>query len=173
MQRRTIPMSQAVTDKLKKLAAKARGTVQVGFINTDQAQIAYWNEFGHGGRFPAPARPFFRTMVAKDSPSWPNLMASHLKASQMDGEKTLSFMGEHIDGELKQSITEGIYQPLSAVTLRLRLKFGNNPQNIRLRDVYSAIRDVRGGAKTAEGTQAKPLIWTGQMLNSTSYRVSK
>lgn len=173
MARRGIAMSDAVTAKLKKLAARARGTVQVGFINTDQAQIAYWNEFGHGGRFPAPARPFFRTMVAKDSPSWPALMASHLKASEMDGEKTLNLMGEHIDGELKQSITEGSYQPLSAVTLRLRLKFGNNPQNIRLRDVYSAIKDVRGGAKTAEGTQAKPLIWTGQMLNSTSYRVSK
>lgn len=171
MKRRTIPMSEAVTAKLKKLAADASGTLQVGFIDNPQAQIAFWNEFGHKGRFPAPARPFFRPMVSEDSPQWPAMMAGELKRNGMDGKKTLAYMGEHIDGELKQSIIETNSPPLSKVTLRLRLKFGNQPQNIRLRDVYSAISDVQNGAEVATGTQAKPLVWTGQMLNSTSYRV--
>jgi hypothetical protein len=144
----------------------------VGFIDNDQAQIAFWNEFGHGGRFPAPPRPFFRTMVAKDSPNWPAMMATELKRSGMNGHQTLAYMGEHIDGELKQSIIDTNEPPLSAVTLRLRYKFGNQPQNIRLRDVFSAIGDVRSGRQVATGTQAKPLVWTGQMLNSTSYKVS-
>jgi hypothetical protein len=164
-------MSDAVTAKLLELAKQASGSVKVGFIDNDQAPIAFWNEFGHKGRFPAPARPFFRTMVANESGQWPAMMAGELKRSGMDGQKTLAYMGEHIEGSLKQSIIDLTAPPLSPVTLRLRFKFKNQPQNIRLRDVYSAIGDVRKGRKLASGTQAKPMIWTGDMLNSTSYRV--
>ena len=175
MATRAIAMSDSVTAKLKELAARAHGTVQVGFIDSDQAPIAFWNEFGHSGRFPAPARPFFRTMVASESGKWPGMMAAELKASGMDGHKTLAFMGEEIDGALKQSIVDLTSPPLSKTTLRLRFKFGNNPQNIRARDVIQAQRDVAKGRKNlgmASGTQAKPLIWTGDMLNSTGYQVS-
>ncbi len=80
MARRSIAMSDAVTAKLKELAKKARGSVQVGFIDNDQAPIAFWNEFGHKGRFPAPPRPFFRTMVSDKSPQWPAMMAGELQA---------------------------------------------------------------------------------------------
>jgi len=172
MAARSVKMSDAVTAKLLELAKQASGSVKVGFIDNDQAPIAFWNEFGHKGRFPAPARPFFRTMVANESGQWPAMMAGELKRSGMDGQKTLAYMGEHIEGSLKQSIIDLTAPPLSPVTLRLRFKFKNQPQNIRLRDVYSAIGDVRKGRKLASGTQAKPLIWTGDMLNSTSYKVS-
>jgi hypothetical protein len=166
-------MSDAVTAKLLELAKQAHGSVKVGFIDNDQAPIAFWNEFGHKGRFPAPPRPFFRTMVANESGKWPGMMARQLTASKMDGAKTLAFMGEEIEGELKQSIIDLTAPPLSKTTLRLRFKFGNNPQNIRARDVVQAQRDVAKGRKLASGTQAKPLIWTGDMLNSTSYQVSQ
>ena len=171
MARRSIAMSDAVTAKLKDLAARAHGSVQVGFIENDQAPIAFWNEFGHKGRFPAPPRPFFRTMVSEKSPQWPGMMASYLQRSGMDGHKTLAFMGEEIEGELKQSITDFTSPPLSPTTLRLRFKFGNQPQNIRARDVVQAQRDVKRGLKQASGSQAKPLVWTGTLLNSTSYKV--
>jgi hypothetical protein len=166
-------MSDAVTAKLKDLAKKARGSVQVGFIDNDQAPIAFWNEFGHKGRFPAPPRPFFRTMVSDKSPQWPAMMAGELQRSKMDGHKTLAFMGEEIKGELKQSIRDFTSPPLSPTTLRLRFKFGNQPQNITARDVVQAQRDVKKGRTLASGTQAKPLIWTVQMLQSTSYKVSE
>jgi len=169
---RSVKMSDAVTAKLLELAKQARGTVQVGFIDNDQAPIAFWNEFGHKGRFPAPPRPFFRTMVAKESPKWPAMMATELRRSKMDGKRTLAFMGEEIDGALKQSIIDLTAPTLSKTTLRLRLKFGNNPQNIRARDVLAAQQDVADGAPVASGTQAKPLVWTGQMLNSTTWRVT-
>ena len=173
MASRSIKMSDAVTAKLMQLAKQAHGTVQVGFIDSDQAPIAFWNEFGHKGRFPAPPRPFFRTMVANESSKWPTMMATALRVTKMDGRKTLAYMGEEIDGALKQSIIDLTSPPLSQTTLRLRLKFGNNPQNIRARDVVQAQREVAGGAGVASGTQAKPLIWTGDMLNSTSYKVSQ
>ncbi len=165
-------MSDAVTAKLLELAKQASGSVKVGFIDSDQAPIAFWNEFGHKGTFPAPPRPFFRTMVANKSPQWPAMMAGELRKSKFDGKRTLAFMGEEIEGELKQSIIDLTSPPLSPVTLRLRLKFGNQPQNIRARDVVQAQQEVAAGAPVASGTQAKPLIWTGQMLNSTSYEVS-
>ena len=175
MATRAIAMSDSVTAKLKGLAARAHGTVQVGFIDSDQASIAFWNEFGHAGRFPAPARPFFRRMVANESGKWPRMMAQALRATKMDGHKTLAFMGEEIDGALKQSIIDLTAPPLSKTTLRLRFKFGNNPRNIRARDVVQAQRDVAKGRKNlglASGTEAKPLVWTGDMLNSTGYQVS-
>jgi hypothetical protein len=167
-------MSDAVTAKLLELAKRASGSVQVGFIDNDQAPIAFWNEFGHKGPFPAPPRPFFRTMVANNSPQWPAMMARALKTNKIDGAKTLAYMGEEIDGALKESITEGHYLALSPVTLMLRSKFGNHPENIRARDVIQAQRDVAAGktAKVTE-TQEKPLIWTGDMLNSTGYRVNQ
>lgn len=166
-------MSDAVTSKLLDLAKRAHGTVQVGFIDSDQAPIAFWNEFGHKGRFPSPPRPFFRTMVSSESGKWPGMMAGELKRSKMDGHRTLAFMGEEIDGALKDSIMNGHFQALSPVTLMLRAKFGNQPQNIRARDVIQAQRDVAAG-KTANvtETQEKPLINTGQMLNATTYKVA-
>jgi len=172
MATRSIKMSDAVTAKLLDLAKQASGSVKVGFIDSDQAPIAFWNEFGHKGRFPAPPRPFFRTMVSNESPNWPQMMAGELKRSKMNGHRTLAFMGEEIEGALKQSIIDLTAPPLSRTTLRLRLKFGSNPQNIRARDVVRAQQEVAAGAPVASGTQAKPLINTGQMLQATTYKVA-
>lgn len=175
---RTLKTSALVGAKLKALAALARGSVSIGFMEgatypdgTSVASVAFWNEFGHGGKFPSPPRPFFRTMISENQSKWPGMMAKSLKATRLDGQKTLAYMGEEIDGELKQSIIDFSSPALSPVTLRLRAKFGNSPEKITLRDVYQAISDVQNGKKIASGTQAHPLIWTGHLLNSTSYRV--
>ena len=118
MATRSIKMSDAVTAKLLDLAKRAQGSVKVGFIDNDLAPIAFWNEFGHKGRFPAPARPFFRNMVSAESSKWPEMMAGKLKRSKMNGKKTLTFMGEEIDGALKESITEFDSVPLAPSTVR-------------------------------------------------------
>ena len=190
MATRAIAMSDSVTAKLKELAARAHGTVQVGFIDSDQAPIAFWNEFGHKGRFPAPARPFFRTMVANESPKWLEMMAGELKRSKMDGHRTLAFMGDHIEGDLKKSIINFSGEPLSDVSLILRSLYWSNPQDIRARDVLAAQELLKEGygvgvllpgkhlsrskkaAPMITFTQAKPLIWKGDMLNSTTYKVT-
>ena len=186
---RRIKMSEAVTARLKELAAKSKGTLKVGFIDNKEAQIALYNEFGHKGRFPAPARPFFRTMVSNESPKWPEMMASELKRTKFDAVKTLSHMGEEIEGALKFSIRELKSPPLSPVTLALRYLFWKNPQDIRARDVLAAQELINEGSgpgillpgkrlsrsKKAKPmvtfTQANPLIWTHRMIDSTSYKV--
>jgi hypothetical protein len=128
-------MSDAVTAKLLDLAKRAHGTVQVGFIDSDQAPIAFWNEFGHKGRFPSPPRPFFRTMVSNESGKWPEMMAGELKRSKMDGHHTLAFMGEEIDGDLKQSIMEFDSVPLAPSTIRRK---GFDKQLIDTGDMLSS-----------------------------------
>lgn len=131
------PMSQKVLDwkggnafkkKLAELAHKM-GTdrhVEVGFLEgatypaepggkpLSVAQVAFWNEFGTKR---SPPRPFFRNMVAKKSPTWGKALAANAKATNFDGEKTLSRMGEGISGQLQQSINEFSDPPLKESTV--------------------------------------------------------
>jgi hypothetical protein len=145
-----LSVSDNVVRKLKEIAAKMGGSLEVGFLEgatypdgTPVAAVAFWNEFGNGS---APPRPFFRTMIAKESPSWPAkimaLAGSHDTMINYDGAKILALMGEDIDGALKQSINDLTSPPLAESTIK--------------RKGFS-----------------KPLIDTSHMINSTSYRVIK
>lgn len=170
-------VNRTLTDIARKMGG---GKVQVGFLEgatypdgTPVAAVAYWNEFGHGGNFPSPPRPFFRAMIAKESPSWPGALAEIAKANKFDGAKSLAEMGEIIDGELKQSIVDFNSVPISATTSILRDKFRSNPQDIRIKDVLAAQRAVASGKIPAGGTGDKPLVWTGHMLASTGYQVDE
>ena len=171
-------------DKLAKILAdiggKAQGSVDVGFMSgatypdgTPVAQVAFWNEFGHGGRFPAPPRPFFRNMINDKSGAWPSQIGVALKIYEGDGKKTLGSMGDLIKGQLRESIINTTEPALSPTTLMLRKKFGNHPENIRARDVLAAQQAVKNGEVGASGTQAKPLEWTGHMLKSITYEVKE
>lgn len=95
---------------LEGLAQRMSGSVEVGFLEgatypdgTPVAAVAYWNEFGTST---APARPFFRTMIEKESPTWGPKMAKLAQATGNDGPKVLALMGEDIEGALKQSIND-------------------------------------------------------------------
>jgi hypothetical protein len=146
MASRELSVSDNVVRKLKEIAAKMRGSLEVGFLEgatysdgTPVASVAFWNEFGNGS---APPRPFFRTMIAKESPEWPARMAALAKSTNNDGLKMLALMGEDIDGALKQSINDFTTPALAASTIK------------------------RKGFD-------KPLIDTSHMLNSTGYRVMR
>jgi hypothetical protein len=173
--------ADALMKNLEDIAGKMKsGSVKVGFMEgatypggTSVAAVAFWNEFGHRGKFPAPPRPFFRNMINEESPTWPKKVAALLKAKKFDTRNILELMGEDIKGALQQSITKLTIPELSQTTLMLRHLFGNNPQNIRARDVIAAQQLVAEGEKGATGTQAKPLIWTGHMLNSITYEVTE
>ena len=101
----------ALMRKLEEIAARlGGGAVSVGFLGdavypdgTPVAAVAFWNEFGKPGQ---PPRPFFRQMIAAESPSWPAKMAALAKATDYDGDKVLALMGEDIAGALKQSIND-------------------------------------------------------------------
>lgn len=109
-----------VERKLKEIASRMSGSVEVGFLEgnypdgTPIAAVAFWNEFGNGS---APPRPFFRTMIAKESPSWPDKVASEAKRTNNDGPKVLAAMGLEIQGALIQSINDLTSPPLAASTI--------------------------------------------------------
>lgn len=105
---------------LEGLARRMSGSVEVGFLEdatepdgTPVAAVAFWDEFGTST---APARPFFRNMIAQESPSWGPKMAA-LAKSGVSGEKILELMGEDIDGALKQSINDFSDPPNAASTI--------------------------------------------------------
>lgn len=110
-------MSDKVLSGAPKLMAKLKaiaksmggGKVSIGFMEgatypdgTPVAAVAFWNEFGASG----PPRPFFRQMIAKESPSWGYKMAKLAKATDYQGQRVLGMMGEDIGGALVQSIVD-------------------------------------------------------------------
>ena len=164
-------LTKVLADMTKKLEGEK--VLSVGFLSsakypdgTPVAAVAFWNEFGHGGRFPAPPRPFFRTMISEESGSWPKKLAGAIKYADYDAEKALYMVGKDIEGALFQSIESMNSPELSPTTKMLREIYGNNPQEIRARDVLAAQELVDEGYQGVSGTGAKPLVWTGHMQNS-------
>jgi hypothetical protein len=109
-------------------------------------------------------------MIAKHKAEWPKAIADLLKANGYDAKLTLDQTGAAIAGQLRQSIVDVLSPPLSPVTLMLRKMFGNNPSAIRGRDVVEARRRVAAGESSA-GVSIKPLVWTGNLLNSVDFEV--
>ena len=149
--------ADGVSKALEEIARKmGGGEVAVGFMEgatypdgTPVAAVAFWNEYGGPGRQP---RPFFRQMIAKESPTWAPKMAKLVKATDYDGPKVLALMGEDIGGGLIQSINDFTTPGLAQSTILARAK----------------------GAKRGEiksPTIAKPLIDTAHMINSIHYKV--
>jgi len=171
-------------DKLKaKLAELSKkvtnaAVVQVGFFEgtsepngASTPMIAAIQEFGAPAKG-IPPRPFFRTMVAKEEGHWGEDLGAALLATEYDAEKALGQMGEVMSGELRESIVALTEPKLSDVTLLLRERFGNNPQEITFADVQKAREDIAAKIEpNVSGTQAKPLVWTGDMLNSITHKV--
>lgn len=173
----TLSGSDAVMKKLEAIAKKmGGGTVSVGFPagdlypdGTPVAAAAFWNEYGTST---IPPRPFFRPMIAEESPTWPEKMAALAKATDYNGDQVLALMGEDIAGALSASIIAVDGPELSPVTLMLRKMVGNRRELITGAMVGEAARRVAAGQQGATGTQAKPLNWTGTMMRAPAYSVN-
>lgn len=140
-------LSESLQAKLKAIATNANGFVSVGFLanatypgGLQVATVAFWNEFGTKGhatgaaphpesvtegerREPqlsggSPPRPFFRRMIAKDSPAWGGELGKAMISVKGDGSKALALMGEEIKGELQQSINDLMTPALAPSTIR-------------------------------------------------------
>jgi hypothetical protein len=166
----------AIGDKMFEQAK----SIDVGFLEnstpyadgTSTPTVAAIQEFG-APRAGIPPRPFFRTMVAEHKGEWGGQIGTLMKKNGLSGLVAMGQMGELISGELKDSIQAVVAPPLSETTLLLRERFGNNPQDIKFKDVQEARADAAMGATAnVTGTQAKPLIWTGHLLNSVAYKVN-
>ena len=65
------------------------------------AQVAFWNEFGTTR---APARPFFRTTIAKEAAKWGDHLGKALPFYRYDGEKALRAVGQEMRDDIEASI---------------------------------------------------------------------
>jgi len=99
-------------------------SVNVGFLGgatypdgTSVGMVATINEFGAPSRG-QPPRPFFRNMLAKESPGWPRQVTSLLKSTNYDGRQVMTQMGFMIQGQLVQSIMTLTDPPLAPSTVR-------------------------------------------------------
>lgn len=159
------------------MAKKAvAGKVSIGFLEgqtypdgTPVAAVAFWNEFGHSGRFPSPPRSFFRSLIAKEGKDWNKEMAKQFKLTDYNTDLTLNRMGEWIKGQLQESITKITEPALSHTTLVLRHRFWSHPEDIRFKDVLSALSAPE--SEEASETQAKPLVWTKFMIRHVDFEV--
>lgn len=137
----TLSGGDALQRRLAEIAASmGGGSVSVGFMSgavypdgTPVAGVAYWNEYGQAGQ---PARPFFRRMIATESPGWALKMAAAARATNYDGQKVLDLMGEDIAGALKESISNLTDPPLAQSTIDAK---GSSKPLIETSDMKNSI----------------------------------
>ena len=135
------------------------------------ALVAAAQNFGAPSRG-IPPRPFFTNMVRDQSPTWGDKIARLLVSKKYDASAALELMGQGIAGQLRAAIVAMNDPALSPVTLLLRDRFRGNPEAITFDDVQQARRDIAAGVQPeSSGTGAKPLVWTGHMLNSVDSEV--
>ncbi len=108
--------------------AKALGTgtrrLRVGFLEgatypdgKPVAMIAAIQNFG-APRAGIPPRPFFSNMVKDKAPAWGATLIAALKANNFESTAAMRMMGEHIAGQLRQSIKDTNEPPLKPATIR-------------------------------------------------------
>lgn len=133
---------------------------------TPIAAAAFWVEYGTSRQ---PARPFFRPMIANNSPDWGRIFSGALKFTHYDEKQALGILGQEIEGQLRDSILTADADPLSPVTLVLRDKFPKDHWMITWGDVQEARQQVKEG--NIPGGHSKPRVWSGTMLNSVTSTV--
>jgi len=165
---------------LRRTAKKVRNaaTLKVGFMEgatypdgTPVAMVAATQNFGAPSQG-IPPRPFFSNMIRKHQNEWPDQVAKALKRSDMDAGQALTMMGHLIAGELREEIIDTNEPPLSPVTVMLRYSHRMD-EPVTFAMVQEARRRVAAGEtpKGVTASGAKPLIYTGHLLNSVEFTV--
>ena len=177
----TISGGAKLEARLKELSKKVakKATLRVGFLEgatypdgTPVATVAAIQEYG-APKVGIPPRPFFRSMVAAKKGAWGDALARSLVAADYDATQALDLVGEGIQGQLQESITNLDEPALSPVTLMLREMFPMMSDGVQsYKDVAEARARVAAG-ESADGVSTKPLVWTGHLLNSVSHEVEE
>lgn len=161
---------RGVVDKLTK-----EKVLRVGFLETAKypdgtnvAQVAFWNEYGTKS---APARPFFRTMIAAKSDRWGQALGGALKASDYDVDRAFSLVGTGIKDQLVTSIVSTTSPALSPVTVMLRGMRSNDPSLVVTGKVVGEAAERVAAGKTNYGANDKPLIDSGDMQRSVDFDI--
>lgn len=81
------------------------------------ALVAFWNEFG---TVRAPARPFFRTTIARQSGYWGEVLAKGMIYYKADGAKALAALGTVMQSDIRESIVKWSTPPNAASTVKIK-----------------------------------------------------
>lgn len=132
------------------------------------AAIAAWQNFGFG---PTPPRPFFTNVVRDESAGWGDTLSDCMAQTNNDTKKALALLGDHVSGQIQQSITAITSPPLSDITLMLR-KMRSDDQSLVVtgKTVGEAARRVAAGESYGD-VSTKPLIDSGQMQAAVDWEV--
>ena len=78
--------------------------------------VAFWNEYGTKT---SPVRAFFRTTVSDQKKNWV-LSVQNLMKMHDDPKKVMGLMGEHMRGQIVQSINTWTDPPNAPYTVRMK-----------------------------------------------------
>lgn len=92
-----------------------------------------------------PPRPYFRNMITAHKDEWSGQLGDQLKAADYNATRALRRMGEIIQGELRQSITDLVEPALAASTIAAK---GSAKPLIRTGNMRRAV-DYEVGDATA------------------------
>ncbi len=91
------------------------GVLRVGFLEKSRypagkngesmhvAQVAFWNEFG---TIRTPSRPFFRTTITRESPTWGDKLSKAIVATDYNGEAALRLLGQSMRDDIENAIAQ-------------------------------------------------------------------
>jgi hypothetical protein len=81
------------------------------------ALVAFWNEFGTTR---APARPFFRTTIAKKSSEWGTILGKAMVYYKGDSGKALAALGTVMQSDIRSSIVNWSTPPNAPRTVKIK-----------------------------------------------------
>ena len=141
-------------DLLNKLKQN-KGGIKIGFLpgskypdGTPVAKVAVIQEFGTSD---IPPRPFLYPTVEKHRAKWVDKLGEALRLNDYDGKKALNVIGMIAVGDVKDAIKAVTTPPLKESSIKAR---------------------NRQYKTKSKNTSTKPLIDTGQMLNSVEFEVT-
>ena len=109
----------SLANALKKYS-EMNASVRVGVLEnatypdgTPVAMVAFWNEYGTKT---SPVRAFFRTTVSDQKKNWV-LSVQNLMKMHDDPKKVMGLMGEHMRGQIVQSINTWTDPPNAPYTV--------------------------------------------------------
>ena len=112
-----------------------------------------------------PPRPFFSNAITQHRKEWGQVLSVQLRVQGLDARKALEATGIQMAGDIAASLVNTNSPALSPVTLLLRQRFPDRV-GMTFADVMQARHDIASGTvPSVSGTGAKPLVWSGKMLN--------
>lgn len=176
---------EKIEARLKRIPKGFKGRVaQFGWFEsatyedgTPVAYVAIIQEKGAigGGGFVIPARPFIGPTIEKNKKDWVTIMRDGVRAmaagSGITAEDVLEGVGLVAAGDMAKQIASNAVEPLSPVTLLLRM-WRRQGMSIGLRQVRAAASKVKSGNYSVAGAPTEPLQDTGHLIATISNTVT-